>query len=448
MNTIHTFRHGIVCVASLCATRAAYGQAVPAPPPEDAPPATPTAPAEPAPPPLAEPAPKGEPRTPPFEPAPSPSEERTPAAEASASKLKVTPLGYVEAYYAWNFNRPSNGITNFRGFDNRHSSFTLSNVALGANAEYGPVGARIVAQVGSTPSTYYSSEPALAGTGGANASSLELWKYLQEAFVTYRAPVGRGLLLQLGLCTSPIGYEVIPVKDNWNWSRSNLFFGFPFYHTGLRATYEWTDELSTTFSVFNGWNSVVDNNEEKSVQTNVTYKLPDKLLLQVLYFGGVERALGARPEGPYWRHHFDVIGQYDATSWLSLAAQADYGFEPNRIGTASWAAGALYARFKPVDRVYVALRGDRFHENLATAGAGRSSSPIFYGGVEWVTSQTATLDVRPHDNISVRLEYRHDVAEAPLYFGRDVTGDGSTASPYAMNARTQDTLLLGATAWF
>ncbi len=441
----------LLSAALICMTRASFGQSAPTSTPEDMPtvPAEPTAPAAPAPP--VQPEPKidpSEPTTRPLEVIPSPSEERALAAKHSASTLVVTPLGYIEAYYAWNFNRPSNGITNFRGFDNRHASFTLSNVALGAHAEYGPVGARLVAQVGSTPSTYYLSEPTLAGTGGANASSAELWKYLQEAFVTYRAPVGRGLLLQLGLSMSPIGYEAMPVKDNWNWSRSNLFFGFPFYHTGLRATYEWTDELATTVSVFNGWNSVVDNNEEKSVQANVTYKLPGKLLVQVLYFGGVERALGARPEGPYWRHHFDVISRYDATSWLSLAAQVDYGFEPNRIGTASWAAGALYARFEPVERVYVALRGDRFHENLATDGVGRSSSPLFYGGVEWVTSQTVTLDARPHDNLSVRLEYRHDIAEAPLYFRRDVAGDGTAASPYAVNARTQDTMLLGATAWF
>lgn len=372
-----------------------------------------------------------------------------PAASERKPTFKISPTGYIEAYYAYNFNRPSNGITNARGFDNRHNTFSLSNAVLGANWEAGPVGGRLLLQVGSTPSTYYLGEPGLSGSGAANASNAELWKYLQEAFVTYKAPVGRGLLLQLGLCTSPIGYEVIPVKDNWNWSRSNLFFGFPYYHTGLRATYEWTDEVSTTFSVFNGWNSVVDDNEEKSLQTNITYRVPDKLLLQALYFGGIERPTGS-PEGPYWRHHFDVVGQYDLAAWLSLAAQADYGWEPNRIGTARWMAAAVYARFKPIDRVYVALRGDRLHEHLATekTPGARASSALFFGGVEWVTSGTATLDVRPHDQISVRLEYRHDVAEAPLYFGRSVTGDGGASSPYAANARTQDTALLGATAWF
>lgn len=432
----------LLCVAATTSTGAAYAQASEPAPTTSAPPEPP------APQPSPLPAPPA-PSTSPAPPVPSITQEASPApAQPEKPTLKVTPLGYVEAHYAYNFNRPSNGITNYRGFDNRSNTFTLANAALGANADYGPVTARLVLQIGSTPSTYYSSEPALAGAGGANASNAELWKYLQEANVSWKAPVGRGLLLQMGLFPSPIGYEVFAVKDNWNYSRSNLFFGFPYYHTGIRATYEWTDELSTTLSVFNGWNSVVDNNEEKSVQTNVTYKVPNKLLVQVLYFGGVERPLGARPEGPYWRHHFDAYAQYDATSWASFVGQADYGWEPNRIGTARWIAGALYARVKPVDRIYVALRGDRFHEHLATDQSGRSSSPIFWGGVEWVSSLTSTLEVRPYDNLSARLEYRHDMADSPLFFGRNVQGDGSTATPYVPNARTQDTLLLGATAWF
>lgn len=353
--------------------------------------------------------------------------------------LKVTPLGYVESFYALNLNFPSNRITNHRGFDNRHNTFSLSNVVLGANAEYGTIAARVILQYGLTPSTYYLSEPTHSGTSAANASSAELWKYLQEANVAWKAPVGRGLLLQMGLVPSPIGIEVFAVKDNWTWSRSNLFFGLPFYHAGIRATYEWTPELSSTFAVWNGWNSVVDNNEEKSIQANVNYKLPNELQLQALYMGGVERATGSM-EGPAWRHLFDVIGQYDATPWFSIAAQADYGFEPNRIGAARFWAAALYMRVRPVEKIYVALRADRFTEHLATSG-GRSSAPLFWAGAEWVTSGTATLEARPHEHLSVRLEYRHDAAERAIYFGRNVTAD-------APNARTQDTVLLGATAWF
>jgi hypothetical protein len=371
-----------------------------------------------------------------------------PPPEPEAPAVKVTPIGYIEAYYAWNFNDPVNNITNYRAFDNRHNTITINNAALGATLESGPVSGRLMLQIGNQPSSVYASEPVHPGTPVANASGPELWKYIQEAYVTYKAPVGRGLTLKAGIEGSPCGLETFAVHDNWNWSRSNLFAGLPFYHTGLRATYDLTDRLSASVAVLNGWNSVVDNNDGKTVEGHVTYRIPDKASLQVLYMGGVERASNA-PEGQYWRHHFDATGELTVTSWLRLAAEADYGFEPNRIGTARWFAGAAYARAKALSWLYFAVRGDRFYEHLATDATGRASTPLFWNGVEWVSSATATAEVRPHDHISIRLEFRHDQADGLLYFtGDTLNGNGSASSPYLPNARRQETLLLGATAWF
>jgi hypothetical protein len=363
------------------------------------------------------------------------------ADEAPGTELKVTPLGYVEASYSYSFARPSNGIVNLRGFNNRHDTMTIENAAAGATWEYGSVGGKLLLQVGNTPSTYYLAEPVFAGAGGANASTPELWKYIQEAFVTWKAPVGNGLLFQAGLCVSPIGAEVIPAKDDWNWSRSNLFFGLPFYHTGARATYALTDRFSVTLSIFNGWSSVVDNNRHKSVSAAFSYTIPDLLFAQVLYFGGVERAKGA-PEGSGWRHDFDGYASVRVTEGLSLLGHLNGGFESTAFGTASWVAGAAYARAQLTEQLFLALRGDRFHETVPGA-----ASPIFWAGAKWISSGTVTIDVRPADHLSVRAEYRHDRAERDLFFRRAVDGDGATA-PFVPNTRSQDTVTIGVTGWF
>ena len=368
----------------------------------------------------------------------------TSASSVAPTTASVTPIGYVEAYYAYNLNRPSNGITNFRAFDNRSNSFTLSNAAIGASWQAGDVSGRIVLQVGATPSAYYASEPTLAGASGANASGPELWKYLQEVNVGYKAPIGRGLLVQAGLFLSPIGPEVVPIKDNWNWSRSSLFYALPFYHVGVRATYELVDGLSATAAIYNGWNNVVDANEAKSVAVSLAYKR-GFLSGQLLYFGGIERATGA-PEGPYWRHDLDAYAQVDAGARLSFLAHANAGLEPGRFGVARWAAGALYARVKTADWLYVVARGDRFYEDVPSNASGRAT-PIFWP-VAWVSSATLTLDARPRDFIAVRLEYRHDQADGPIYFRSNVQGDGSVSSPFIANANSQDTLTLGVTSWF
>src|SRR5436305_12749814 len=93
------------------------------------------------------------------------------ASDAAAQTVK--PEGYVEADYSYNFNRPSNGITNFRGFDNRHQTFTLSNAVIGATLEYESLTGHVALQVGHTPNTYYLAEPGSPGTNGAGATGAD-----------------------------------------------------------------------------------------------------------------------------------------------------------------------------------------------------------------------------------------------------------------------------------
>lgn len=348
---------------------------------------------------------------------------------------------YVEAAYQFNFNQPGNGITHLRGFDNRHNTFTLSNAVVDASWDYANVLGRVALQVGHTPSTYYLAEPSLAGAAGSNATSAELWKYLQQAYVGYRIERLR-LTLAGGLFLSPIGPESMAIRDNWNWSRSNLFFGLPFYHTGARAALELGGRWTATVALYNGWNSVVDNNPEKSLSAQLTYSAP-KWVVQGLYFGGVERVSGA-PEGRAWRHLFDAHATWHAHDRLSLLVHGNLGFERNTFGVSSWAAGAVAARVRLLTPLFFAVRGDLFYEHAASNALGRAGG--LFWPVPWVSSATATLDVRPHERVSLRLEYRHDHAGGEAYFGGDVGLDANGA--YVANRSSQDTVTVGATTWF
>ena len=149
----------------------------------------------------------------------------------------MTLSGYLEGFYSWNTNDPANGITAYRGFDNRHNSFTISNAVVDALWTQGDVTGHVALQVGQTPQTYYLAEPSLPAIAGVGASNMDVWKYVQQANLGWRDAPGKKLNLEAGIFLSPIGPEGIAVKDNWNWSRSDLFYGLPFYHTGVRGTY-------------------------------------------------------------------------------------------------------------------------------------------------------------------------------------------------------------------
>ncbi|MBX3273645.1 MAG: porin [Sandaracinaceae bacterium] len=366
------------------------------------------------------------------------------AGDGGEPPARFTLGGWVEAYWGWNFNEPRNRVTDLRGFDNQHDSFNLSNLALDARWDVEGVNGHVTLQWGSTPATYYLGETAGPTLGtGIGAQSASMWQFVQQANVGYRVPIGNGLNVLAGLFLSPVGVEGMNVKDNWLYSRSNLFFGFPFYHTGLRVSYPIIDELTVVAWVINGWNTVLDNNDEKTVCLQASWST-DLVSGSLLYMTGVERPDGA-PEGRAWRHTIDLNSTFTLTPWLALQGQVTTMIEPNAFGTSGAVAGALAARVTPISWLAFSARGDFFWESVASSAAG-SASAIFWP-VEWVSSFTLGADLRPIDHVSFRVEYRHDQASGPAYFAGTVVGNG-VEFPFVRNATSQDTLTVGVTGWF
>lgn len=365
------------------------------------------------------------------------------AARADAPAPKATAGGYVEAYYAHNFNRPDSGITNYRAFDNRNATFTLANAVVSVDAAAHGFFSRIALQSGSTGETYYGSEPARPGADGAAAGGPTVFKHVQEAYAGFS--LSPRVEVQAGLYLSPIGPEAMAIKDTWLWSRSNLFYGLPFYHTGARVSVKPVDGVTLRVGALNGWNSVIDNNDSPSFSAKATIELARDLTLDAHYLGGVERNRGA-PEGPAWRSLFDTYVTWHAHERLDLVVNADAGVEPNRIGLAGWSAGALFARVRLLDRLHVAARSDLVMEKRAQSGA-LASAPMLFP-TRRLTSHALAIDFRPVTHASVRLEYRHDASADPIFFAGATAGAGTSASPLVPNALSQNTLTLGVTAWF
>src|SRR4029079_19108561 len=111
---------------------------------------------------------------------------------------------------------------------------------------------------------------------GGCAPGRTTYTNIQQAYVSYLAPAGKGSLqLDFGKFVTPAGFEVIESKDNWNYSRGFLFsLAIPYYHLGMRAAYSPSDKFTVTGFLFNGWNNSVDNNGGKSVGGSVTGKPP------------------------------------------------------------------------------------------------------------------------------------------------------------------------------
>src|SRR5438105_9594264 len=175
--------------------------------------------------------------------------------------------GFVDAYYGYNFNTP---VTRKAGpertFDVQHNSFSLNLAEL--SLEKKPTtdsrgGFRLDLDYGPTQDIVNATEP----------SGPHVFRNIGQAYLSYQANVGKGLQIDFGKFVTPLGFEVIKTKDDWNYSRSLLFANaIPYYHMGLRAAFNVGSKLALTGYLVNGWNNVLDNNTAKTMAAQATVK--------------------------------------------------------------------------------------------------------------------------------------------------------------------------------
>ena len=182
----------------------------------------------------------------------------TPVAATDALGFEVT--GFVDVYYGYNFNETDPLL---RSFDVQHNTFSLGVAEIAFEKAPGAdsrVGARIDLNFGKTADLVAAFEPEPGGP--------EIYKYIQQAYLSVLA--GDKLTLDVGKFVTPIGAEVIESADNWNYTRSTLFgYAIPFYHTGVRATFAASEEVSLSGFALNGWNNGFETNSNKTFAVEI-----------------------------------------------------------------------------------------------------------------------------------------------------------------------------------
>jgi hypothetical protein len=98
----------------------------------------------------------------------------------------------------------------------------------------------------------------------ANQNSNAL--FLEQAYVSIRAPVGNGWDFKVGKFVSILGYEVIERPANMNVTYGLLWQQMPLYYTGVLSSYKFDDYLDGKLGVVNGSNT--DNNTTTSANSD------------------------------------------------------------------------------------------------------------------------------------------------------------------------------------
>jgi hypothetical protein len=322
---------------------------------------------------------------------------------------------YLQGGYTYNFASPSPEVNGLRVFDQEANSILLDLAQLQFVKEpaVGGVGFKLKLSAGETAKFIHSN-----GLGGSDDPF-----DLTEAYISYTAPLGKGLRIDFGKFVTYFGAEMIEARDNPNYSRSFLFnYAIPFTHTGFKVSYPISDMFSGSLYLVNGWDDTEDNNKGKSVGLSLGVTPMEQLSMLFNFMYGPEKPDNNHDQ----RFLFDWVGTVKPMKDLSFILNADYATEQHSAsdgGEAKWYGWAIIAKYDFNDWFSLALRGEYFNDQ----------DGVRTGTAQRVKEFTFTPQFTVAKNLLVRPEYRHDWSNASVF----------PSSTSGETKKSQDTIALG-----
>lgn len=331
--------------------------------------------------------------SPPASEQPQPAVPPAPPDRTGSFLSSITAFGLGDAYVTANANHPPGGDNLLRNFDTRSGEIRMNyaEVAFERKASaQAAVGFRADLGVGPTAKMVGSPEPGPDGL-----------QYIQQAYLSVRAPLGSGLTIDAGKFVTPAGAEVIETQDNWNYSRSLLFsWATPYYHAGVRASYAISDRVTATGFLLNGWNNVKDNNHSKSFGTQVSVVPADRVSIVGTWIGGAEQT-----DVDGWRNMLDAIVTVTVTPHVTLQLNADYARDRALGPGVGWHGVAAAVRAELTPKWTLAPRVEWFSDPQGAST----------GVAQDVVEGTITMQRAIAPGLSARVEYRVDHSTAEFF---------------------------------
>ena len=317
----------------------------------------------------------------------------------------MTLNGFVSASVTHNLNRPASGNNQYRVFDFDDHTFKLDVFELVAQrAVVNPteLGFRVDFTLGE-------SIPRVAASAGwfrdetGKAEDIDI----QQAFVSWIAPAGSGLRLDIGKFVTHFGYEVIDGYDGWNdnVTRSFLFgYAIPFAHVGARASYELTPGAMFTTMMVNGWDVARDNNRSKSIGAQFAITSDPSVSIYLNAMRGPER-VGNTADA---RTMADMVAILKLGDRWTLVGNFDWGIEENAAAPqlgAYWSGFAVYVRHAVNRSLALTARGEVFYDRDGV----RTGTP------QTLHEITLTPELRVTPHLIVRGDLRVDGSNVPVF---------------------------------
>ena len=307
--------------------------------------------------------------------------------------------GYIDLYYSFNANRPSNaanGQTNdLYNFNDKTDQLNLEAAKLTINHDPAPLGVHIDVLFGRTNALIHS--PAEQSTDN----------YIEQAFISIKPPGTHGTEFDLGQFTTSAGAEVIETPNNWNYSHSLLFsWAVPYYHFGLRTSTPVTKTWTAGVQLVNGWNNVVNNNGGVTVGLTSAVTT-SKATWNLNYYTGPSNTDTQRG----YRNLIDTTVLLTPTSRFNAYINYDYGQNHSTLAaplsplvSLHWQGIAVAARQQLAGGSAIAGRYEWFADQGFSTGTDQRLEEF-----------TATYEYKWANGLMTRAELRRDNSDQPFF---------------------------------
>ncbi len=363
-----------------------------------------------------------------VDPAPA-STQAGPSTDARAWWRGISTDGFLSFSYSYNDNVPANRINQFRVFDFNDDDPQLDVAQLviqRAISEPKQFGFRFNLMAGSGVPEVTAAYGLFRNTSSGVAHHVDI----PELFVSYIAPIGKGLRFDLGKYATHMGYEVIGGYDGYNdnFSRGFIFgYAIPFTHTGLKATYAFNGKVTAMAAICNGWDDVQRLNHAYTVAGQLAVAPTKSINLTFNFIHGPERRRDTHDQ----RSVYELVSSWKPFAKMTLGGDGVYGHEQNGVASghdAIWRGLAGYAKYSLTTRLSVAFRGEVFND----AGGTRTGTDQTLQGFTFTTEYDLNAKLsrlNPHfkkadGRFVVRGEVRWDLSDKNVFFvGSNPTQD-------------------------
>ncbi|MES2704353.1 MAG: porin [Bacteroidota bacterium] len=258
--------------------------------------------------------------------------------------------GYVEAYYAYDFNKPADNVRPYVYSHNRHNEITANLAFLKATYTTARARANVTLAAGTYMNANYAAEPGVL-------------KNIYEANAGIRLSKKHELWLDAGVLPSHIGFESAYSPASFTLTRSMLVDNAPYYEGGARLSYTTaSSKWYLAVLALNGWQRIQrpPGNSSFCGGTQVTFTPSQRISLNYSTFYGNDKPDSLRRT----RFFHNVYCTSNLSSRLSVILGWDQGVEESGISSELhfWQGAAAILRYKASADLAIAARAEYFRD--------------------------------------------------------------------------------------